>query len=81
MTGMDEALAYLREQSITRGLGGRLEDFDIALSEDGSTISIWAFYSLEEPLRASFRARAADGDLAPYYQAAERYAARTLWLN
>ena len=78
---MDEALAWLREQSITRGLGGRLEDFDIARSEDGRTISIWAFYSLEEPLMASFRARAADGDLGRYYQAADRYAAASSWLN
>jgi hypothetical protein len=81
MNSMHEALAYLREQSIARGLGGRLEDFDIRLCEDGRTISIYAFFSFDIPLMANFPAAAADGDLVPYYQAAERYAAEPAWLN
>jgi hypothetical protein len=80
MTDLEAALFSLREQSIKRGLGGRLEDFDIARCEDGS-ISIWAFYHLDAPLMANFPATAADGDLAPYYQAAARYAAEPSWLN
>ena len=75
---MDEALAWLREQSITRGLGGRLEDFDIARSEDGRTISIWAFYSFDAPLMASVAAAAADGDLAAYYAGGRTLCSRTI---
>jgi hypothetical protein len=81
MTTMHDALTSLREQSIKRGLGGRLEDFDIARCEDGCTISIWAFYHLDAPLMACFPAAEADGDLAAYYQAAARYAAEPSWLN
>ena len=80
MTGIEAALVSLREQSIARGLGGKLEDFDIALCEDGS-ISIWAFFHFDAPLMANVPAAAADGDFAAYYQAAERYAAEPAWLN
>jgi hypothetical protein len=85
MTGMDEALAYLREQSITRGLGGRLEDFDIRLYEDQRTVSVWAYYELDPPLMACFELRAAidpaEFDAAAFYKEAERYAATPSWLN
>ena len=81
MSDIASALVSLRAQSIARGLGGRLEDFDIALCEDGATISIYAFFSSDVPLMASFAATGADSDLAPYYHAADRYAAATFWLH
>ena len=53
MSNITTALFSLWQQSIDRGFAGRLEDFDIKLCEDDRTISIWAFYQLDEPLMAS----------------------------
>jgi hypothetical protein len=49
-----EALFSLQRQSVERGFGGRLEDIDVTLCEDQRTVSIWAFFYLDEPLMASF---------------------------
>ena len=54
-----QALSCLREQSLERGLRGRLADFDIQLCEDKRTVSVWAFYELDPPLMASFELPAA----------------------
>lgn len=54
MKTFDEAYFSLQRQSLERGLKGELDDFDIYLCDDGITISVWAFYSLDEPLMAHF---------------------------
>lgn len=54
MKTFDEACFSLQQQSIERGLKGKLDDFDVCLFEDGKTISIWAYYSFDEPLMAHF---------------------------
>ena len=85
MTSMETALSHLREQSIERGLRGRLEDFDIRLCEDQRTVSVWAYYELDPPLMACFELADAidrsEFDAAAFYKEAERYAATPSWLN
>jgi hypothetical protein len=79
MTSLETALSSLHQQSMDRGLRGRLEDFDIRLCEDGKTVSVWAFYELNPPLMACFElAVAADPSEfsnAALYDEAERFAA------
>jgi hypothetical protein len=60
MTELDRVIAELREQSFARGFGGRLEDFDVTLCEDGRTVSVWAFASLDAPLTNSFEPKLFD---------------------
>jgi hypothetical protein len=85
MTSMETALFSLRQQSLDRGLGGRLEDFDIRLCEDQRTISIWAFYDLDPPLMACFELADAidptEFDAAACYAEAERFAAVRVTLH
>jgi hypothetical protein len=50
----DEARFYLQRLSVERGFGGRLDDVDVCLCEDGKTVSVWAFFSSDEPLMACF---------------------------
>ena len=51
-----EAAAFeLQRQSIARGFGGRLDDLEVALCEDRRSVTVYAFYSLDEPLIARQR--------------------------
>ena len=79
MSDMIVALFSLRQQSIARGFAGRLEDFDIKLCEDNFTVSIWAFYALDEPLMAHVELPEpidpAAFDPAPFYSEAANFAA------
>ncbi len=79
MSDMAAALFSLWEQSIERGFAGRLEDFDIKLCEDDRTVSIWAFYKLDEPLMAHVELPEpidpAVFDPTPFYREAANFAA------
>ena len=85
MTDMAAALFSLRQQSIERGFAGRLEDFDIKLCEDDRTVSIWAFYKLDEPLMAHVELPQpidpATFDPAPFYSEAVNFAAARATLH
>ena len=48
------ALFELQRQSIARGFGGRLDDVLFALCDDCMSVTIYAFYSLDDPLVAGF---------------------------
>jgi hypothetical protein len=77
---VDDAILDLRRQSIERGLGGRLEDFDVYLCEDRRTVSVFAFYGQERPLMAQFDLGAAIDSESfsnrPVYDRLEAEAAR-----
>ena len=79
MSDIASALFSLRRQSIERGFAGRLEDFDIHLSEDCRTVSIWSHYAADLPLMASFELAApiepTAFDPTPYLRQAENFAA------
>jgi hypothetical protein len=74
MSNITSALFSLRQQSVARGFGGRLSDFDIKLCEDSKTISVWAFYEMDSPLMAHIELPQpidpTTFDAAPYYRAA-----------
>ena len=79
MSDIATALFSLRRQSLERGFAGRLEDFDIKLCEDDRTVSIWAFYKLDEPLMAHVELPEpidpAAFDPQPFYREAANFAA------
>ena len=78
MNDLASALFSLRRQSIERGFAGRLGDFDVHLSEDCRTVSIWSHYAADVPLMASFELAApidpVEFDPQPIYMEAESFA-------